>query len=428
MSYKKVFTLSSGSIVNTIVSGFFGIYVTRMLGPHDKGLLTIALTSCDLMSTLFSLGVPYSAAYFVRARPGCESAVRKFANRTMLLCAAASLLLVALGRELFSGIFLGGWQVDPTLAALLVATVAVNSGNSIIGAALIARGDSGGYVMSTNAGTAINVLLTAALLATVPQKLHCVVVGGLAGNLIATVMMRKRYRLYDLRGQKTTSVGAREFFSYALKVQSGSIATLLLKRMDLYIISSVLNPAAVGFYSVGVGLRDLAMTFSRSLGGLSGGDMSDPGKQADGTARLIFRKGVVFNAVSSLAITLAALLLFPYLIPLAYGDSFAQSVHTSMVIMGSLLPLSVAFLVGKAIQAKGKPLHLSASNVTAAALSSVVAWILTNRFEAEGAAVATIVNSTLLLLSGVYFLRRSGSWLAASQREAALPGERMPGL
>ena len=417
MSFKKVAILSSGSIINTVICGLFGIYVTRTLGPQNKGILTIVLSSCDLMSMLFSFGVPYSAAYYVRVYPGSEAALESFTNRTMIVCGLLSLSLLLMSEKLFSSIFLGGWEIDPVMGGLLIATVIVNSGNSIIGAAVIAQGDSSGYVRSTNAGSVVTVLSTALLLVTASQKLHGVVLGSLIGNLAATFLMRKRFRGRCHRGDEV-HVPAGEILRYGLNAQWGGLGTLVFKRLDLYIISHFLNPAAVGFYSVGVGLRDLAMTASRAVGGLSGGDMADPAKQADGTAQLAFRKGVGFNVVSSALITLVALPVFPYLIPLAYGPSFAASVYPSMIIMGSLLPLSVALLVGKAVHARGKPLYLSVSSVVSAALSSVIIWQLARQYGSVGAAVSTIINSVILLGSGWVALLLCGWYQAVAPSDA----------
>lgn len=406
--FKKAFVLSAGNIVNVVILGLFGIYVTRVLGPENKGVLTIALSSCDLMSMLFSFGIPYSAAYYVRSHPGSESVVKSLTNRAMVICGVLSLLLVLLSKDAFSALFLGGWVIDPFMTALLVLTVIVNSGNTVIGAAIIAQGDSKGFVISTNAGTIVTVLCTFALITTMPLKLHSVVLGSLIGNLVATVFMRLQYRISGAAESASPMLTTRQFYAYGFQAQAGAVAMLLFKRMDLYIISHFLNTAAVGFYSVGLSLRDLAMTASRAVAGLSGGDLADPAKQADGSARTIFRKGVVFNAASSLVILFVSALLFPYFIPFAYGAAFSRSITPSIIIMYSLLPLSVALLVGKAIQAKGKPLLLSISTVVSAVISSIVVWILTKQYGLHGAAIATIIGCTVLLATGWISLRLTG--------------------
>lgn len=416
MFFKKVFILSSGYLVNTIIAGLFGIYVTRMLGPSDKGVLIIAMSSCDLMMMLFSFGIPYSAAYYVRSHPGSDSVVLSQANKTMILCGALSLMLVMLGKDMFSSLFIGGRPIDAAMTALLLLTIIVSSGNTIIGATLVAQGDSNGYVMGTNIGSLVNIGCTLSLITMFEQfKLHAVLFGNLAGILVAAVIMRKSIRVSDRTEhsshQELTSL---KLYTYGIQAQSGAIAALVFKRVDLYIIGHFLGTTAIGFYSVGLGLRDLAMAASRALAGLAAGDMADPGKQRDGTAQRILKKGVFFNVGTSLIAFLGAVVIFPYFIPLAYGESFSKSVTYSIIIMGSLLPFSIAFFVGKAIQSKGRPMLQSICNVIGAVVCSIVVWKFTEHYGLIGAAVATIVTSSILLVLSWIFLKLSGDWNSAA--------------
>lgn len=412
MILKKVFILSSGYLVNTIILGIFGIYVTRMLGPADKGALTIARSSCDLMMMLFSFGIPYSAAYYIRSHPGSDSVILSQANKTMILCGALSLMFVMLGKDMFSVLFLGGRTIDTAMAVLLVLTIIVNSGNTIIGATLVAQGDSKGYVMGTNVGLLVNVVGTVLLITAFEQfKLHAVLLGNLVGILVAAVIMRKCIRVSDRTAcsshQELTSL---KLYTYGIQAQGGAISALVFKRVDLYIVSHFLGTNAVGFYSVGLGLRDIAMTASRALTGLAAGDMADPVKQRDGTAQSILKKGVVFNVAASLIAFLGAVGIFPYFIPLAYGESFSKSVTYSILIMGSLMPFSIAFLVGKAIQSKGRPMIQSICNIIGAVVCSIVVWQFTARYGLIGAATATMVTSSILLMLSWIFLKLTGDW------------------
>ncbi len=408
MLLRKVFLLSVGSVVNTFITGIFSIYVTRVLGPEDKGVLTIAISTCGLMSMLFSFGVPYAAAYYIRSHPGSRSFVLVQTNRTMIVCGLLSFILVFFGRDLFSSVFLGGKAIDAFMVMVLVGMVIVNSANSIVGASLVAQGDSRGFALSLNMGTLITIMSTLILLWYCESRLHAVLSGTLLGAVCSTLMMRKQYMNYSSEaGERSHAVGARDFFMYGIQAQSGALASLFFKRIDLFIISYFINTSAVGFYSVGIGLRDLAMTASSSFAGLAGGEMADPDNQSGKKAGKILKKGIRFNILCSLVFFLGAVILFPYFIPFAYGEAFQRSINISVIIMGSLLPLSISLLIGKAIQARGKPLLQSLSSVMGAVVCTAVVWQLTKSFGVKGAAAATIIDSVVLLLLGFLFLRIS---------------------
>jgi O-antigen/teichoic acid export membrane protein len=411
MLLKRAFTLSAGYVFNAVASGIFGIYVTRILGPQDKGVLYVALSSCGLMTMLFGFGVPYAAAYYIRAYPGSHSFILSRTNRVMLACAVLSLVTAVLFRDAFSSFFLGDRKIDALMAALLVSMVIVDTGNSIVGATLVAQGDSRGYAMCINTGTMVNIACTTVLLLLSRHKLHVVMVGVLLGTITATFMMRSRYRNHS--GENVTmsdAVTVKNFHSYGVRAQSGALGSLVLKRLDVFLISYFMNTSAVGFYSVGVSLRDLAITVSRAFAELAGGDMADRENRENGTANRILKQGILFNVVVSVVVFGMALVLFPYFIPIAYGERFLGSVRISIVIMGSLLPMSISLLIGKAIQSKGMPLLQSINNVLGAIVGTVVMWHLTRRFGIHGAAAATVLGTTGALLLSFVFLHVSGKY------------------
>lgn len=408
MLFKRSFILFAGNTLNTLISGIFGIYVTRILGPGDKGVLTIALSTCGLMSMLFSFGVPYSSAYYIRSHPGCNSFILAQANLTMIVCALLSFALILLGKDIFSSLFLGGETIDAFMTAILIGMVIVNSGNTIMGATLVAQGDSHGYTMSAIMGTLIQIVSIILLLSLSQNNLHAVLLGTLLGAIGTAFLMRNRcYQFAMVEVGVSQTVTHRRFFTYGAQAQAGALASLLFKRVDLYIISYFINTSAVGFYSVGVGLRDLAMTASSAFAGLAGGEMADPRNKSSGRAEKIFKKGIYFNIVISFFMFLMSLLIFPYFIPIAYGEAFQKSVNVSIIIMGSLLPLSISLLIGKTIQSKGKPLLQSVSNVIGAVICTIVVWQCTKYFGILGAASATIVDSIVVLFLGWLFLRLS---------------------
>jgi len=406
MLLRKVFVLSAGNVVNTFISGVFGIYIARVLGPEDKGILSIALSTCGLMAMLFSFGVPYAAAYYIRSHPGSQSFILAQTNRTMIICGILSFLLVLFGKDFFSSVFLGGKVIDASMVVVLVGMVIVNSLNLIVGATLVAQGGAKGFAVSTNTGTLVCVVSTLFLLWHCESRLHAVLFGILLGAACSTFMMRIHYLDSAKEGSEGPhTVTSMNFFSYGIQAQAGALASLVFKRIDLFIISYFINTSAVGLYSVGIGLRDLAMTVSSAFAGLAGGEMADPDNRVNRKAENIFRKGVIFNIISSIIFFLGAVIVIPYFIPLAYGEAYRKSVGITIIIMGSLLPLSISLLIGKAIHAKGRPLLQSLSSVMGAGICTIVVWYLTKRFGVQGAAAATIVDGTAVLLIGYLILR-----------------------
>ncbi len=192
------------------------------------------------------------------------------------------------------------------------------------------------------------------------------------------------------------------------------ILDLATVRMDMYLLNYLMNPAAVGIYSVAVGLANqmgrlptiiATVIFNRtSANELGGGERTALAIRLAFVGMLVL--GVVFAAGGSLVI-----------VPL-FGPEFAGAVAPLWVMTAATIFLGLFRLLGADIEGRGRPGILSACSLVAAV--SIVGldlwWI--PRYGVMGASWASLVAyAAAAATAGLAFSHLSGIGL----REAFAP-------
>jgi len=397
---KKAIQLISGNVLNTFLRGILTIYVARILGPSDQGILALAMGSALLFSMALNFGVPHATAYFIRQRSVSVSKILFYLNSTLFYGFFISTGLLFLGRGFFSAVFLEGKNVDSLMVFLLIGIILLNSNNTMLDAGIIAKGDSKKHAFSLNIGTITSFLVILVLVNFTSWRIHGVLLGYLIGYVVTGVMFRMVFSEYmkNYIVDNRNILSSRVFFGFGLKAQIGSVASFFFKRVDLFVAGYFLNTTAVGYYSVGLGLRDIALIVARAMAGLIGGEMADEKSKINGTGIRLFKKGIWLNVVFSILVIIGSIFIFPAVIPFVYGVGYENAVLVSILIMVSLLPLSVAIIAAVGLPSYGKPMHMSFGTVFAASLGVISVWYLTKFYGIIGTGLSSIFACTILAI------------------------------
>jgi O-antigen/teichoic acid export membrane protein len=405
----KLLQLVTGQWLSILAGGLLGIYVARVLGPADKGFLALITGSVAMLSGVLSLGAAHASAYFMRDRPSDVARVLTFSEVVILIGGVACALVLMFGAAAFSQVFLDGRSIGFDLIVLLVGSFVVGNAAGVMSGCLIARGETRKHVLYGNAGIAVTIVLTPVGLAALPAwKLQVVLAAALVGQLTSVVLFRAWLRSQPRPDQGPMPLRLGEFLGYGWRAQIGSVASLVFKRVDLFVVGYFLGPAAVGLYSVGLAFRDIALALPRAAAGLVGGELADNHRRQGRAEGRLLRKSLTIALVFSLVAVVGALAVFPRLVPLAFGPDYQAAAGPAAYVMISLVPLSAAIVLGAAVYARGKPLQMSIGNVVSATVGCSIIWYATADFGVVGAAIANIGTSAvgLIVTSVVFFLSR----------------------
>ena len=403
---KKQARLVSGNLLNMVLAAVLSIYLARLLGPEKRGLLALYNGLGTTLATLFCMGLPASCAYFCRAIPGARAGLAKktlLATAGVGLFAAVTLLLF---RGALSGLFLDGYPLTDFWVVLIALQSAIMAGALASGAISIALGDAHAAATYSNIGSAIGFCVTFAAATALPWKVEAGFIGFLIGPLIAfSLQIRRLLQQVADSSPATRDPSWAEIFAFGGKTQIGSIAAIVFKRFDVFVVSHFAGLAAVGFYTVGLSLRDMALTVPRAAAGLLGGEMADP-KNADRKTFLqLLKRNLALNIGICAVMVAVAWPVFPIAIPLLFGKAFHASITPAFVLMAGIIFLTPAMLLSASTKALGAPFTDSMALVAASLPSLGGMYLLTERFSLHGAAWASALASLILMVcSAIAFL------------------------
>lgn len=384
-----------------------GVLVVRTLGAEGKGVLLILTTGLTLLSAVGQLGLPNAATYLVR---------KEAANaRTLLLHYLALLLgftgltaaVLLLARDRLWQLLFEGTPAQPVMIQLLLVILPLSMATNFLAALLLAQGQAREYAKQTVGLGVLNMGFT--LLLVVWLKFG--VVGGLAALALAqavNVAFIARRVLRATAGQAAAFDRGvfREMLRLGLQNYLVSLGSLILKRVDTFLVQAFLGTAAVGIYSVSRVPFDTVLTVPRAVSGLVAGEASGADTAAAGTLVAKVTRNVLWIMLAVVApIALGA----PWVVPAFYGERFAEAVPALEILLLAAVFFGVAISLQTYFVGVGKPGLNARFTLVAGLANAGLSCLLIPRLGLVGNALACLAGTLLLAgLQAGWFLRLAG--------------------
>lgn len=379
--------------------------LARALGPVGRGRQSIVAVCDDASSAAFLAGVPQAAGYYAKLGEYDESALLSSCLRFGL---AASPLSVAVGALLVLGPLRG--YLDITSAWLTFVLVAASPLFATTGATarqlLISRGDMQGIrnvylwnialrAVPVSAAYALNTL-------TLPVAILALSYSAYFANVYALIRLRVRPTRHF--------APLRPLLRYGLKILPSSLSQLSSGRVDLLLLSALVDTRMIGLYATAVTLNFAIFQLGSSLG-IKAYAQAGPSREQLGRAAATVRDAWCLTSVMGVG-----LLAFSAsgALALVFGASFrGASLPTVVLLPGTVLYTVGVALLGSICQVLGRPGWNSAGQAVALVVDAAALLILVPCLHLAGAALA----STLASLCGFLVI-----WTGA--RRAGLEGIR----
>lgn len=394
--------LSSGVIKNilgNVVGPLAGLVsapiLAHALGVDGRGEVAAATAPFLLVSTLATIGIPEAATYFI-ARD--ERAMRAVRRRALLLLLATG--VVATLVAFVSAPYLAGAQADLSylisLAALaIVPTVFVG----------LLRGVAAGLGLWTavaleralgpllRLGAILALVLTGNL--NVVSATLSIVLAPVAGGLVY-FMVRKKLE----RGEVDPSPPYGAIVGYGARVWIGSVAGVLLMRVDQVLMVPLSNTYELGLYVVAVTISELPLVVNTAVREVmfASDARSTANESLTRAARVSFL--VCFGIAAALGATSF------WWVPILFGADFAASIPTMLVLLLAVVIGVPGSIAGSGLSARGYPQLRSYSLVIACAINVIVVVLAVPLMGALGAALATLVGNLISSNFNVFQMRR----------------------
>ena len=196
----------------------------------------------------------------------------------------------------------------------------------------------------------------------------------------------------------------KEMVLYGFHSYLGNLLAFFNYRTDLFLVNYFLGPAAVGIYSVAVGLAERLWLISQTASTVLLPRVSastDPDWRRRFTP-LITRTVLIMVLPAALLIGILA----RPLVALLYSDTFLGAVRPLQILLIGIVTFSLSRVLAQDIAGRGEPLLNTYTSALALVVNVILNLLLIPLWGIQGAAWASAASYTTLLVSKLVIYRR----------------------
>lgn len=374
------------------------LLIARELGPAGRGTWGIIASMAVLTGTLVSIGLPAGAAY---AAARLEGAKRHLVVRAALACAV---VLGAVAAVLTAAAL---WLVAPVDVSVALALISALISASLLVSlvchqVLLTTAALGWYAASLALPAGVMLVVVAILSATTRLDVEGVALASAGSTAIgagfAWVVLRRRLPAGHRGMLRPGEVAGalRPWIAFALLTFATSALTQVVQRVDLLIVGGYRGTTEAGLYAVAVQVGDMLLILPAAVGFVlfRRGATSADGHWED--ALVALRWTALVGTAAAIAVGLAA----GWLVPFAFGETYAGSVTALRLLLPGIVLLGLQSLVSSYVASRGRPRAVLVAWLVAAVVGIVGDLIVVPERGLEGAAV--VASFSYLLVLGLH--------------------------
>lgn len=238
-----VFLLSSFSSLGNL---FLPIILVRLLTPSDIGTYKIFFLHLNAIPFLFLVGGPMHSVYYWAGREGEER--KRYLNASWVLTVLFSVLILVIGLPL-TGIVSASLDISSQNIMILLLIGAMSCTGSHFAETNLALGNTFGTVYETILEfiKVVTFLLIAYKTKNIQYIFYFFLIF-MTARLLMSVQLNKKLNFIDFKTSKNEVV---HVFRYSLPMAISSLLNFFVDKLDLLILSSLLQSSDFAFYSMG---------------------------------------------------------------------------------------------------------------------------------------------------------------------------------
>ncbi|MCJ7571145.1 MAG: flippase [Candidatus Thermoplasmatota archaeon] len=399
---KNIFSLFTGQLISSFLAVILSIYIARTLGQTIFGSYSFVITFVALFSVFFDLGYE---TLLIKEVAKDKLNANKYLNNIIIIRVVLAIII-------FSAIFLiiNALNFSNTIKNMIY----------IFGIAQIITSLSNLFRVTFRAFERMHY---EAIISIITSILKCslgLIVIFFGYGLIALALVFLYIAIVDFiinliicekKIVKTTLQFDRLFFRHTIKnalaLGTVTIFALIYVRIDTVMLELMKGDAVVGWYNAAynliLGFNPVPVLFMNTLLPL----MAYTYVKSNNSLRNIYEKSFKFLLIFGLPITVGIFLLSDKFIILFYGQNFLNSIGALKILSFDILLKFLYLCLWFVLISADQQYKLAICAGGGAILNITLNLFLIPQFSLYGAAIATIITETYILLMYLYLAHRN---------------------
>jgi O-antigen/teichoic acid export membrane protein len=190
---------------------------------------------------------------------------------------------------------------------------------------------------------------------------------------------------------------------YGIQGQIANLATLFNYRLDQFLVAAFVTRAAVGHYTVAVGLSEAVWWISSAVAIVLLPRLTEmESERASEVTPVICRNTLAISAVAALGMIVVS----PAAIRVLFGEEFDPAFLPLVLLMPGIVCASATRVLGSYLFSQGRIVYNTYAVFIALGVTLVLDFLLIPWLEVEGAAIASSIAYGCALVATLYWFRR----------------------
>lgn len=394
---KNVFQTLLTNTTVLVLGILMSIIVSRILGTELKGYYITSLSFIKLLSFIGNFGVTDATCYFIAKK---KFPIKTVLGNTIIISLFSSFVVLFIALITISFFYTKFFPGIPKSAVLLplISIPFILLGNYLRNILL-----GSNKIRFYNAVTFIRqiseLVLVFVLVFCIGFGLRGALYSFVAASIFTTAVLclnffaRNKPKISDLSKNYL-----KQIIKYGYKAHISSFFSYVNISFDILLVNYFLGPAKTGIYSIASTAMQQLILVPTTINYLmvpriaSGG-----GKNQNG----VIKKSILFMLIFYLVSFIVIFFFGKQLISLLFGQSFAYAYYPLRILLVGLIPMGAWMILSGKISGLGKPGYNAFSSTIAAATNIAANIILIPKFGLLGAAYASVISYSLILIISI---------------------------
>lgn len=394
ISIKKSGAITFFAQLTVFVIGFATtIILARILGPTDRGVYALVILIPTILWVLGTLGIEVANVYYSANR---QYDLSHIASNSLIVGIGVGLVMMFLLWGASTTTLFQDFLEDKGIQAIYfwIALIALPFLllYGFFSKILLGKEE----IVKYNSLSIVQYLLQFALIVAMLAVFSNNLLGTVVAYTIATVAVALLAIVMVWKSSWDKVSFNRDLLKNSIRYGGlgyiGNTAQYLSYRLDLFLIAYFLNPTAVGFYSIALGVTERLWLIPSSLSQVLFPRISaSSDEQANELTPKVARHTLFIVLVSAILL----LILVKPLVWLLFGESFLPSVTPLIILLPGTIALSISKIISSDLSGRGLPSFGAVSSTVALVVNLILNLFMIPRLGIAGAALSSTISYSL---------------------------------